>query len=79
MLGKVVDGGADDGAGCLVSMRCGIAFGAVNKVLGFAGNTFAMFKPKLSVSPRPLFPEKVCLFEGHIETGKSHIRILMKA
>ena len=58
MLGKVVDGGADDEAGCLVSIGSGITFGAVNKVLGFAGNTSAMFKPKLSVSSRLLFPEK---------------------
>lgn len=35
ILGKVVDAGVDTSAGCLVSMGCGMAFGAVVKVLGF--------------------------------------------
>ena len=43
ILGKDADTGADTGAGCLVSMGCGIAFGAVLKILGSAGNTSVMF------------------------------------
>lgn len=43
ILGKIADAGADISAGCLVSMGCGMAFGAVNKVLGFSGTTSAMF------------------------------------
>lgn len=43
ILGRVVDAGADPGSGCFVSMGCGMAFGAVNEVLGFADKTSAMF------------------------------------
>ena len=42
MLGKVADAGADTGAGYLVSMGRSMAFGAVDKVLGSAGNISAM-------------------------------------
>ena len=38
-LGKDADRGAGIGAGCLVSMGCGMAFGAVLKVLGSADDT----------------------------------------
>ena len=61
LLGKAVVAGADTEAGCLVSMGCGMAFGAVNKVLGFAGNISAIFavlivtKLRLNVAPRPLW------------------------
>ena len=50
LLDKVADAGADTGAGCLVSIGCGTAFGAVNKVLEFADNTSAM-------SDRPINPQ----------------------
>lgn len=43
MLGKVADAGADIGAGYLVSMGRSMALGAVDKVLGSAGNTSVMF------------------------------------
>ena len=49
MLGTVVDGDADNGAGCLVSMGCGIPFGAVNIALEFAGNTSAIFDVQIAV------------------------------
>ncbi len=43
-MGKVADAGADPWAACLVSIGCGMAFGGVNKVLGSAGSTSAMFR-----------------------------------
>lgn len=43
ILGKVTDAGTDTGAECLASIGCGMAFGAVNMVLEFAGDTSAMF------------------------------------
>ncbi len=52
MLGTVVDGGAGNGAGCLVSMGCGIAFGAVNNALEFAGNTSAIVDVQIAVQAR---------------------------
>lgn len=51
VLGKVAGAGADPGAGCIVSTRCGTAFGAVNEVLEFAGNLSAMFdKPPVPIA-----------------------------
>ena len=38
LLDKLADAGADTGTSCLVSIGCGMAFGAVNKLLGFDGN-----------------------------------------
>lgn len=62
LLGKAVVAEAVTGAGCLVSMGCGMAFGAVNKVLGFAGNISAIFGVpisrsllKLNVAPIPFW------------------------
>lgn len=52
MLGKVADGEADTGASCLVSMGCGIALGAVNKVVDFAGITSAMFDVPITAQCR---------------------------
>ena len=49
LLDKLADAGADTGASCLVSIGCGMAFGAVNKVLGFDGNTSAMFDLPITV------------------------------
>ena len=42
LFDRLADVGPDNGADCLVSIGCGMAFGAVNKALGFAGNTSAM-------------------------------------
>ena len=47
---KVADVGADIGAGCRVSIGCGIVFSAVNKFLELAGNTSVMFD-------RPMTPQ----------------------
>ena len=49
ILVKLADGGADTGAGCLVSMGCGTAFGGYNEVLGFGGNTSAIFDVSMAV------------------------------
>lgn len=49
LLDELADAGADTGASCLVSIGCGMAFGAVNKVLGFDGNTSAMFHLPITV------------------------------
>ena len=43
LLNKAADAGAATGADCLVSIGCGMAFGAVNRVLGFDGSTSAIF------------------------------------
>lgn len=43
LLGKVAaDGGANTEVGCLVFIGRGLALGAVNKLLGFAGDTSVM-------------------------------------
>ena len=43
LLDKAADAGADTGAGCLVSIGWGMAFGGVNKFLGFTDNTSVIF------------------------------------
>ena len=42
-LGNVADAGAAVGAGCLVSIGCGMALDGVKEVFELAGNISAMF------------------------------------
>ena len=43
ILGNVADAGATVGAGCLVSIGCGMALDGVKEVFELAGTTSAMF------------------------------------
>ena len=83
ILGTVVDGGAGNGAGCLVSMGCGMAFGAVNNALGFTGTTSAIVDVQVAVQAQinvSLGPFLLGRFlEGHIEAGSLQVGVLMKA
>lgn len=63
--GKVADGGANTGAGCLVFIGRGLALGAVNKLLGFAGDTSVMSNVPITAPTQAryeteaLLPEKL--------------------
>lgn len=48
LLGKAAVGGANTGADCLVFIGRGLALGAVNKLLGFAGDASVMFDVQMT-------------------------------
>ena len=84
LLDKLADAGADTGASCLVSIGCGMAFGAVNKVFGFDGSTSAMFDLPITVSSGSSVSYSGS-FDGAgrllvtNEAGYSRVRVLMGA